>query len=85
MVRSRARQSGRRSDSRAKTESHAGAKGDWYDVDATHPRNVAECRTLVRNAGGRVIEWSIEPTYPALFFEDPAGTRLEICARRPRA
>jgi catechol 2,3-dioxygenase-like lactoylglutathione lyase family enzyme len=22
-------------------------------------------------------------TYPALFFEDPAGTRLELCARRP--
>ena len=24
-------------------------------------------------------------TYPALFFEDPAGTRLELCARRPYA
>lgn len=109
-----------------KTESHVDAKGDWYDVDATHPRNVAEYHTplvpgspgwfvgfiedpgmtptatriafaldaeanldavepLVRRAGCRVIEWSIEPAYPALFFEDPAGTRLEICARRPRA
>ncbi len=37
---------------------------------------------LVRDAGGRVIEWSIEPQYPALFFEDPVGTRLEICVRR---
>jgi catechol 2,3-dioxygenase-like lactoylglutathione lyase family enzyme len=37
---------------------------------------------LVRAAGGRVIEWSIEAHYPALFFEDPVGTRLEICFRR---
>jgi hypothetical protein len=37
---------------------------------------------LVREAGGRVIEWSIESHYPALFFEDPVGTRLEICVRR---
>jgi catechol 2,3-dioxygenase-like lactoylglutathione lyase family enzyme len=109
-----------------KSESHVGSDGEWYDVDATHPRNVAEYHTpivagspgwfvgfiedpdmtptgtriafaldaesnlpaiepLVRNAGGRVVEWSIEPGYPAVFFEDPAGTRLEICARRPRA
>jgi catechol 2,3-dioxygenase-like lactoylglutathione lyase family enzyme len=109
-----------------KSESHVGADGEWYDVDATHPRNTVEYHTpiepgapgwfvgfiedpamtptatriafaidaeanlpaiepLVRNAGGRVVEWSIEPGYPALFFEDPAGTRLEICARRPRA
>lgn len=32
----------------------------------------------------------IEPSedmegYPAIFFEDPAGTKLEICARRPHA
>ena len=40
---------------------------------------------LVRDAGGRVVEWSIDDAYPALFFEDPLGTRLEICARRPRA
>jgi catechol 2,3-dioxygenase-like lactoylglutathione lyase family enzyme len=39
---------------------------------------------IVRDAGGLVVEWSTEPGYPALFFEDPAGTRLEICARRPR-
>jgi catechol 2,3-dioxygenase-like lactoylglutathione lyase family enzyme len=41
--------------------------------------------TLVRGAGGRVVEWSSDENYPALFFEDPGGTRLEICARRPRA
>ncbi len=40
--------------------------------------------TLVRAAGARVVEWSIDAGYPALFFEDPVGTRLEVCARRPR-
>ena len=40
---------------------------------------------LVRSAGGRIVEWSSDEKYPAIFFEDPAGTRLEICARRPRA
>ena len=47
-------------------------------------QNLAAMEPLVRNAGGRIIEWSSEPGYPALFFEDPLGTRLEICARRPR-
>ena len=40
---------------------------------------------LLRAAGARVVEWSSEANYPAIFFEDPGGTRLEICARRPRA
>jgi catechol 2,3-dioxygenase-like lactoylglutathione lyase family enzyme len=47
--------------------------------------NLSGIEPIVRAAGGRVVEWSIDPGYPALFFEDPAGTRLEICARRPRA
>jgi catechol 2,3-dioxygenase-like lactoylglutathione lyase family enzyme len=109
-----------------KTESHVGRDGEWYDVDAVHPRNAIEYHTpiepgsngwfvgfvedrgtvpsatriafaidreadlalvepLVRKAGGRIVEWSIDAAYPALFFEDPVGTRLEICARRPRA
>jgi catechol 2,3-dioxygenase-like lactoylglutathione lyase family enzyme len=34
--------------------------------------------------GARAIEWSEDmDTYPALFFEDPIGTRLELCARNP--
>ncbi len=41
--------------------------------------------TLVRAAGARAVERSDDDGYPALFFEDPLGTRLEICARRPRA
>jgi catechol 2,3-dioxygenase-like lactoylglutathione lyase family enzyme len=39
---------------------------------------------LIRAAGGRAIENSGDPNYPSVFFEDPSGTRLEICARRPR-
>jgi catechol 2,3-dioxygenase-like lactoylglutathione lyase family enzyme len=47
--------------------------------------SLAAVEQLVRSAGGRIVEWSSEEGYPALFFEDPLGTRLEICARRPRA
>ena len=59
---------------------------------ATHSRlafaldresELPQVEALVRDAGGRSIEWSIDDGYPALFFEDPVGTRLEICARRP--
>jgi catechol 2,3-dioxygenase-like lactoylglutathione lyase family enzyme len=108
-----------------KSESHVGSDGEWYDVEATRPRNVIEYHTpietgssgwfvgliedagmiptktriafaldseqnlkdverLVRDAGGKIVEWSVDESYPALFFEDPSGTRLEICARRPR-
>ncbi len=108
-----------------KDESHVARDGEWYDVDASRPRNAIEYSTpaepgergwfvgfiedtttvatatriafaldreedlakvepLIRAAGGRIVEWSSDKTYPALFFEDPAGTRLEICARRPR-
>ncbi len=45
--------------------------------------DLVKIEILVRAAGGRVVEWSSEEKYPALFFEDPSGTRLEICARRP--
>ncbi len=38
-----------------------------------------EAKRLVLAAGG-VVEWSIDAGYPALFFEDPAGTRLEVGA-----
>jgi catechol 2,3-dioxygenase-like lactoylglutathione lyase family enzyme len=53
-----------------------------FALDAEeHLRDVEQ---IVRDAGGHIVEWSIDAGYPALFFEDPAGTRLEICARRPR-
>jgi catechol 2,3-dioxygenase-like lactoylglutathione lyase family enzyme len=43
--------------------------------------------TRLVQLGARSIEWSDDlEAYPALFFEDPCGTRLELCARvRPPA
>jgi hypothetical protein len=39
----------------------------------------------LRAWGARNVAFSAEmDEYPALFFEDPCGTKLEICARRPR-
>jgi catechol 2,3-dioxygenase-like lactoylglutathione lyase family enzyme len=34
--------------------------------------------------GARAVEWSEGDDYPAIFFEDPCGTKLEVCARRSR-
>jgi len=34
--------------------------------------------------GARELERSQDEHYPALFFTDPLGTRLELCARPPR-
>jgi catechol 2,3-dioxygenase-like lactoylglutathione lyase family enzyme len=34
--------------------------------------------------GAHAVEWSESAEYPAIFFEDPCGTKLEVCARRPR-
>lgn len=39
----------------------------------------------LRELGAREIEFSEDmDTYPALFFEDPGGTKLELCARNRR-
>jgi catechol 2,3-dioxygenase-like lactoylglutathione lyase family enzyme len=35
--------------------------------------------------GAREIERCEDDAYPAVFFTDPLGTRLEVCARPPRA
>jgi hypothetical protein len=35
--------------------------------------------------GAREIERSDDDGYPAVFFTDPLGTRLEVCARRDAA
>jgi catechol 2,3-dioxygenase-like lactoylglutathione lyase family enzyme len=36
--------------------------------------------------GARAVEYSSDMhAYPALYFEDPAGTKLELCARKPRS
>ena len=48
------------------------------ELEAWHPRLV--------EWGAKKIEWSSEmETYPALFFEDPVGSRLELCCRKPAA
>jgi hypothetical protein len=39
---------------------------------------------VLEDAGACNIEPSAEMSaYPAVFFEDPAGTKLELVARRP--
>ncbi len=40
-------------------------------------------RTLAE-IGAREIERNDQDWYPAIFFSDPLGTRLEVCARRSR-
>ncbi len=41
-----------------------------------------EFAALLARIGGEQIEWSDEmESYPALFFEDPAGTKLELIGR----
>lgn len=45
---------------------------------------LARIGRLLDEIGARKIEHSASPEYPAIFFEDPAGTRLEVCARPPR-
>ena len=38
---------------------------------------------LLKAAGAMKIEWSADmDSYPAIFFEDPAGTKLELLAKR---
>lgn len=48
------------------------------DVDA-----LDEWEAALREMGAREIERG-EDDYPAVFFTDPIGTRLEVCARRIR-
>lgn len=42
-------------------------------------------RKFLASIGAANIEDSASEGYPAIFFEDPAGTKLEICARHPSA
>ena len=45
-----------------------------------------ELEALLKRIGAKRIERSANPeAYPAIFFEDPCGTKLEIVARAPRA
>ncbi|MBV8750770.1 MAG: hypothetical protein JO103_13780 [Candidatus Eremiobacteraeota bacterium] len=45
---------------------------------------LAEWATVLPQIGAREIEHNDDDGYPALFFTDPLGTRLELCARRLR-
>jgi hypothetical protein len=43
-------------------------------------------RERLRELGARAIEVDDDfVAYPAVFFRDPGGTALEICARRPKS
>jgi hypothetical protein len=43
-----------------------------------------EWERVLPTLGAREIERNQEEWYPAVFFTDPLGTRLEVCARPPR-
>jgi len=48
--------------------------------------DVERLRERVRELGARAIEVDDDfAAYPAVFFRDPGGTALEICARRPKS
>jgi len=47
------------------------------------PESLEEWTATLHGMGARNVEPSADlQAYPAIFFEDPAGTRLEVCARR---
>ncbi len=43
-----------------------------------------EWARVLPELGAREIERCEDESYPAVFFTDPLGTRLEVCARPPR-
>ena len=43
-----------------------------------------EWARVLPELGAREIERSDDESYPAVFFTDPLGTRLEVVARPPR-
>ncbi len=49
---------------------------------AVAPDELEEWERTLREIGAREVERG-DDAYPALFFTDPAGTRLELCGRRP--
>jgi catechol 2,3-dioxygenase-like lactoylglutathione lyase family enzyme len=50
---------------------------------AASPDALQQLAPLLEKIGAQNIELSADmENYPALFFEDPAGTKLELCARR---
>jgi catechol 2,3-dioxygenase-like lactoylglutathione lyase family enzyme len=48
------------------------------------PLDAPHWSAFLESIGAKKIESSPDANYPAVFFEDPNGTKLEICARKPR-
>jgi catechol 2,3-dioxygenase-like lactoylglutathione lyase family enzyme len=47
------------------------------------PLDVQSWMALLQRIGACRVEPSASAEYPAIFFEDPSGTKLEVCARKP--
>ena len=47
------------------------------------PADLDRWHSLLGSIGAANIEWSASEEYPAIFFEDPGGTKLELVARHP--
>jgi catechol 2,3-dioxygenase-like lactoylglutathione lyase family enzyme len=52
---------------------------------AVSEESLAEWARVLPQIGAHEIEPSESESYPAIFFNDPLGTRLEVCARRSRS
>jgi catechol 2,3-dioxygenase-like lactoylglutathione lyase family enzyme len=52
---------------------------------AVAAESLPQWERVLREIGAREVELSDEASYPAIFFTDPLGTRLEVCARLPRS
>ena len=53
---------------------------------AASPDEVRAWEPVLRAWGAQAVEFAGDfAAYPALFFEDPVGTRLELCARKRKA
>jgi catechol 2,3-dioxygenase-like lactoylglutathione lyase family enzyme len=48
------------------------------------PLDIPRWSAFLAEIGAMNIEPTTSDDYPAVFFEDPAGTKLEICARKPK-
>ena len=51
---------------------------------AVEKESLDEWTRVLPELGARAIERCEHDAYPAVFFTDPLGTRLEVCARPPR-
>ncbi len=52
---------------------------------AVTKESLDEWARVLPEIGARHVERCEDDAYPAIFFTDPLGTRLEVCARPPRS